>query len=538
MKHSKEQIISTVDASSVVVTRPPNNKDGERTPPPVFRSLSPPHQQGENSTDDDDARLVITPRSPNLLLQRNLQRNLSSPGLLDASPKNSHSMATASATRTVRVGPPMQGHELTPVIRNSDNDTIEWNDADVMDDDDDNYVVISPNTAQLQLLVPQVMDDRPAADDEAFHLDVVRPVPFPTQRKFLSFNGRQQYNHALEEENGMPNHSSRSGAFRPANPPTSPSQQPYQPSRDHSFTDSGLEVLPKEELSSIFVSSSSPPQPSSVSSLRFAIPLGERQWSIPSIRMAGNLNDTTTTDDEDGYLPMGGSGSYDDDASLSSRGSSLCLPDSADLFSPKSLDRVAQQLQQHQYQHPPHVTTTIQEPATSPNVVVPSSMEEADASSEAAVTEVVKTTNTTAATAAAVVAPSQKEKRKKLKERKAYEWLRTVEVERENDFLAEAASSKFLNAANHRQQGPSPPAAVVASPRQPTKVVSMAQHGGRVPLAPSNQMTRRSSSPPTMLDALSLKAASTAAATAFRRNSTTTTNSPSSSLPPLPPSSS
>jgi hypothetical protein len=426
----------------------------------------------------------------------------------------------------------MQVHELTPVIRNSD-DTIEWNDAD-MDDDDDNYVVISPNTAQLKLLVPQVMDDRPAADDEAFHLDVVRPVPFPTQRKFLSFNGRQQYNHALEEENGMPNHSSLSGAFRPANPPTSPSQQPYQPSRDHSFTDSGLEVLPKEELSSIFVSSSSPPQPSSVSSLRRTIPLGERQWSIPSIRMAKNLNDTTTTDDEDGYLPMGGSGSYDDDASLSSRGSSLCLPDSADLFSPKSLDRVAQQLQQQQYQQHPHVTTPIQEPDTSPNVVVPSSMEEQDASSEAAVTEVTKTTSTTA-TAAAVAAPSQKEKRKKLKERKAYEWLRTVEVERENDFLAEAASSKFLNAANHRQQGPSPAA---VAPRQPTKVVSMAQHGGRVPLAPSNQMTRRSSSPPTMLDALSLKAASTAAATAIRRKSTTTTNSPSSSLPPLPPSSS
>ena len=138
------------------------------------------------------------------------------------------------------------------------------------------------------------------------------PVDFPSRNKFYSFNSRHQYkDQACNNSSRATNRLNIGGVGGNA---TSPAELiPYQPTRQDL---ENVGTLPQEELSLIFNNRDNAP-----SSLQTQIPLGERQWSIPSIRMANALTEysgTDYTDEED---------DLDDNASLSSRGSSLYLPE-------------------------------------------------------------------------------------------------------------------------------------------------------------------------------------------------------------------
>jgi len=137
------------------------------------------------------------------------------------------------------------------------------------------------------------------------------PSAIPIDRKSLTFTSRDVYE--------------QSAARLPAlteKPASSSGVTLYQPS--HRGSDVGL--VPQEELSSIFM----PREPSNNNRIAPAHPV-ERQWSIPSLRMANQLQgDSSMTasylEDEDDLQER----DVPDDASWSTRGSSLCLPEDYD----------------------------------------------------------------------------------------------------------------------------------------------------------------------------------------------------------------
>jgi len=280
------------------------------------RSISPPH-----------FRPIMVPNwrantpPPIPSGKTSIPRNKSSPSLMDASPKQeapraesprtmspTHSRAPPAATRNT-----IHCHsELTPVTRNTG-----------FCEEEPYHVVVSPDDGTLQgehLTLPSGPDfatattsslqRRPLALDHHIRTksagnlsSIMHPnslmtntstttpatiaeedlKPVPLLHKFYSFNSRHCYHSQQKQGSHL---------------------TPYQPDREKEGNTVG--VTP-DAAGNIFIPRS--------------IPLDERQLSIPSIRLANHLtggSTTTLTDEED---------TLGDDASWSSRGSSLYLPD-------------------------------------------------------------------------------------------------------------------------------------------------------------------------------------------------------------------
>jgi len=158
-----------------------------------------------------------------------------------------------------------------------------------------------------------------------------------------------------------------------------------------------------------------------------AIPMDDRQFSIPSIRMANQLDgsiascNTTYTDDDESTIMH-----YGDDASLSSRGSFASLEDLHTAF----------RLSLSSERQPSSFESDDQTQLQSHNLIT------AEPSNLA-------TTGTDAAQDACCSRLRRSQKRKEQRDRQAYEWLRNVKAAEGE--VAEAASSKFLTGGKHNQ---------------------------------------------------------------------------------------
>jgi hypothetical protein len=247
------------------------------------------------------------------------------------------------------------------------------------------------------------------------------PVQFPA-RKFYSFTSRQQYDLATQQ---MGDDDSIEGHV---------GLEPYQPSREEDF--GGVHNMPEEELRGIFIArrrgtnGSSGGESHANHRLLNPIPMDERQWSIPSIHMAQSLQGTTTSytenteEDDESLLYVRG----DDDASLSSRCSSLYLPDEtageplgSTLPMPSNRSAFPLHILQPQVVMNPQVLMehTAQRDQAEDN--------DADLSGHAV---------------DGGLAVDRRKRKQRKREMRAFEWLQSVQGN--NDVLAEAASSKFL----------------------------------------------------------------------------------------------
>jgi hypothetical protein len=243
------------------------------------------------------------------------------------------------------------------------------------------------------------------------------PVQFP-ERKFYSFTSRQQYDLATQGQMG--DDDSVEGHV---------GLEPYQPSREDDF--GGVGAIPEEELRGIFIARRQGTNGSGGEShanhrLLNPIPMDERQWSIPSIHMAQSLHGTITsqsytdnTDFEDDesllYVRDG-----DDDASLSSRCSSLYLPDET---AGEPLGS-ALPMPSNRLTFPRHILQ--------PQVVMnPQVLMEHTAQRDHAEDNDLDE-----------LAVDRRKRKQRKREERAFEWLQSVQGN--NDVLAEAASSKFL----------------------------------------------------------------------------------------------
>mmetsp|Transcript_29024 Transcript_29024/g.47941 ORF Transcript_29024/g.47941 Transcript_29024/m.47941 type:complete len:394 (-) Transcript_29024:132-1313(-) len=325
----------------------------------------------------------------------------SSPSLMDASPcENKESTSPVMMVRR-QVG----HHEMTPVMRNttyfadestnmvSPEDSVLCRDGLSLDLAGSSSRPPLQRRSMLPPPIPMVdrtrslgnVEDFDEEDDE----DFVEPaIDFPSRKKFFSFNSRHQY-HKQTSESSQHQHQSSSAAT------------PYQPTR-HDLSDVG--ALPREELNRIFIHREQLGHPFSME---------ERQYSIPSIHLATQLNESTTdyTDEEDAL----------DDASWSSRGSSLYLPEEYEVPTPTALKQVLR------------FTPT----STKPMVVVEGHLSEIFIPNNNNSHNIVTDNNNNDQATVDAVASS-----KRAKHEKVYEWLRTVEGDHE--IIAEAASSKFL----------------------------------------------------------------------------------------------
>jgi hypothetical protein len=247
------------------------------------------------------------------------------------------------------------------------------------------------------------------------------PVQFPS-RKFYSFASRQQYEQAMEQ---MGDDDSTEGHV---------GLEPYQPSRQEEF--GGVGDIPHEELRGIFIarrldtSVSSGSESHANHRLLNPIPMDERQWSIPSIHMAQSLQGTTTSctenteEDEESLLYVRG----DDDASLSSRCSSLYLPDE---MAGEPLGS-ALPMAPNRSPFPRHILQP--QVVMNPHVLMQHSTSRAQSED-----------NDADASEYAVhggMAVDRRKRKQRKREERAFEWLQSVQGN--NDVLAEAASSKFL----------------------------------------------------------------------------------------------
>lgn len=296
--------------------------------------------------------------------------------------------------------------------------------------------------------------------DSPIHIDanVVPPqIEFPS-RKYNTFTSRQQY----EEEIGL----SPYGGHHQFHPMI----KPYQPNRQENFE---IETLPQEELSRIFiarpvprnVSTTIPMQHPEVGSnsttdesdthqnhrlLQAAIPLDDagRQWSIPSLRMAQRLHGSTTSltettdlDDEDSLVYINPVSNIfnlpervpeidevnstpgfihiptqDDNLTVSSRGSSLCLAE----------DFIIGDHANNMFLPLPAGTAS-------------------DAFSDD--TDSVEAVAIGGELYEGHQSESSRRRKRKQQQKEAFEWLQSVEVDQ--NVFAEAASSKFLTNGNH-----------------------------------------------------------------------------------------
>jgi hypothetical protein len=250
------------------------------------------------------------------------------------------------------------------------------------------------------------------------------PVQFP-ERKFYSFTSRQQYDLATQGQMG--DDDSVEGHV---------GLEPYQPSREDDF--GGVNGIPEEELRGIFIARRRGTNGSGGEShanhrLLNPIPMDERQWSIPSIHMAQSLQGTMTSqsytdntdyeDDESLLYVRGG----DDDASLSSRCSSLYLPDET---AGEPLGS-ALPMPSNRSAFPRHILQ--------PQVVMnPQVLMEHSAQRDQADDNDLDLTGH----ADGGVAVDRRKRKQRKREERAFEWLQSVQGN--NELLAEAASSKFL----------------------------------------------------------------------------------------------
>jgi hypothetical protein len=230
-------------------------------------------------------------------------------------------------------------------------------------------------------------------------LNVPEPMQFPS-RKYYSFTTRKQYEDACLQDGGMDDSDddlyNRSDSDDDDNGAIGTRLTPYAPrSRPANFD---IERVPEEELKRIFITRGSNANNNTDASHRLLteIPLDQR---VPSLHMANHLHGSTTSvsytdhEDEDSVLHL----RDNDDASLSSRGSSLYLPAEEDMV------RVAT-----------HV----------------------DDSMESIVDDEVFL----------LLQRKQRKRKQRKKEQRAVEWLQSVEADQ--NILAEAASSKFLTGSN------------------------------------------------------------------------------------------
>lgn len=253
--------------------------------------------------------------------------------------------------------------------------------------------------------------------------NIWRPVAFPPTGKFYTFTSLDQY----EEQSSV-----GTAPDFPIKPmvssaiPLDITLTPYQPSRDDDLE--GVGCIPPEATEGIFArrsdagSATIPVPQFSTSSethenhrlvvLQKSVPLTERQGSIPSIHLAHRLATGSTTsytdytEDEDSLLHNIRSGDADDNASLSSRGSSLCLPDD-------SMDAVM-----------------IRPSSSPPPLSIRGS------------SNVLEDLTTTAQQSNTSDRRKRKQQRREERQQQALDWLHSVEADQ--NVLAEAASSKFL----------------------------------------------------------------------------------------------
>jgi hypothetical protein len=337
-------------------------------------SVSPPRHGGKGAA----------PASPPRQFKQS-RYHQSSPSLMDATP------STSSPVMAVRKH--IRQHELTPVMRNTTNFVDESTNMVSPEDSVLRGEGLSLNLAtssrpplqRRSMLPPPIpITDRTRSlgnreDFEEEDEDMIQPtsIALPSRQKCFSFNSRQQYQKQASK------------SYQPSG------VTPYQPTRQD-LSDVG--ELPREELSRIFMHRE----------LSHPVPMDERQYSIPSIHLASQLNGSTTdyTDEEDAL----------DDASWSSRGSSLYLPEDNEIPTPTALKQVLR------------FTPSAQPPV----VIVEGHLSEIF---------IPNTSGTSAATSGQTVDAVTSSK-KRAKYEQVYEWLRTVEGD--HDIIAEAASSKFL----------------------------------------------------------------------------------------------
>lgn len=207
---------------------------------------------------------------PNLASTYSLNRQYSSPSVLDASPKASRKCGITVAQSQLPSTPTTAN--LTPIIRNT-------NEA--------SPTIISPDSELNKMSIPLLSTQpQPPCDISADQILLTRlPRSFTNSRQLhrTLTSSSTPFIAAREEEIRIPGAQQHQHQLR---------QLQYQPSRDNSFTDFG--IAEPEELS-IFLDSEGNSIPS--------IPLDERQFSIPSIRLANHLGDSTASftcsEDED-----------------------------------------------------------------------------------------------------------------------------------------------------------------------------------------------------------------------------------------------
>lgn len=286
------------------------------------------------------------------------------------------------------------------------------------------------------------------APEFAFLPPVEDPVPFPPAggKACYSFTSMKQYEkHRLQSEPAAVI-SETAGL------------QPYQPSRQ----DPGLVDIPKEELNSIFTTRRTASHALSTPESTFseddsntnmrelfpAIPLEERQWSIPSIRMANQLGGsiasctTSYTDEDDESLLM-----YRDDASLSSYGSFSHLlinqgADNNNNSAPNTANSIQAVFVVGGDQQVAFDTTVVPQQQQQLQLQTEEDEEGMDTGDDSSLPDAPPDQTM----ASRYHHHRRREKKKEQRERKALEWLRTVQAGK--DEVAEAASSKFLTRRN------------------------------------------------------------------------------------------
>ena len=305
-----------------------------------------------------------------------------------------------------------------------------------------------PPKVQPEDTKPITIDSNPRppirAPELAFLPPVEDPVPFPPSGKGYSFTSMKQYEKLRQPE--------------PATIPSTAGLAPYQPSRQ----DPGLIDIPQEELKSIFTTRRAASQALSTPESTFseedsssnmqgmmpAIPLEERQWSIPSIRMANQLGGsvtscTTYTEEDDESLLM-----YRDDASLSSYGSYSHLT-GADSSSTNTMNNPIQAVFVMDDPQAVFRTGLPQQQLRQSSGVGEEDDEDEDEEEEGMDTgddSSLPEAPRGQAFSSRYHHHRRRERRKEQRERKALEWLRTVKAGK--DDVAEAASSKFLTRRN------------------------------------------------------------------------------------------
>ncbi len=283
-----------------------------------------------NTIDGESSSLTatrpLTRKLDQLLISDSMSNTTVTPDSSRASPVNGGSPVTSqvsvgSVHRSAAACLLPKHYDLTPVMRNTSHeyveDTKKKKDRSRMVSPDDQDMLYGEHLAlptglgshEIGPSMPGLHTKRKSGLDE--------PIQFPS-RKFYTFTSREQYEDSI---------------FHPHNHQPSGLVQ-YQPDRDDDFRDIGR--LNEEGLEEIFATRGERSgeeihrrldmQENSISSM------GERQSSIPSIHLAysmhGSIASYTECDDEESLQFLR------DDGSLSSRGSSLYLPDQDDLTGP------------------------------------------------------------------------------------------------------------------------------------------------------------------------------------------------------------